>query len=138
MNQIALTTKQVLCGAKLIKKKQAILGTTGLNIVIDNPESVVEVVNSIISDDLTLLFTEQSNLQHSQNAQQWKVSPKTPKWSSITQRMRKILGIIISMGQVRKDNIKDYWSTDPTFSTHPFFLTLQIETIFNLFHIKTD
>jgi hypothetical protein len=83
---------------KTDKKNQAILGTTVFNIVIDNPESVVEIVNSIISGDLILLFTEQSNLQHSQNAQQWKVLPKTLKWSSITQRMRKILGIIISMG----------------------------------------
>jgi hypothetical protein len=101
-------------------KNQTILGTSGLNIEIDNPESVVEVMNSITSDDLILLFTEQSNLQHSQDAQQWKVSPKTLKWSSITQRMRKILGIIISMGQVRKEYIKDNWSTGPTIST-PIF-----------------
>ena len=45
------------------------LGTTGLNIVIDNPESVVEVVSSVIGDDLILLLTEQSNLYHSQNAE---------------------------------------------------------------------
>jgi len=40
--------KQVTCGVKLIKKPSTkpFLGTTGLNIVIDNPESVVEVVNS--------------------------------------------------------------------------------------------
>jgi hypothetical protein len=42
-------------------------GTTGLNIVIDNPESVVEVVSSVIGDDLVLLLTEQSNLYYSQN-----------------------------------------------------------------------
>jgi hypothetical protein len=116
VTQIDLMTKQVLRGAKLIKKNQTILGTTGLNMVIDNPESVVEVVNSITSDDLILLFNEQSNLQHSQNAQQWKVSPETLKWPSITQRRKKILGIIISTGQVRKDNIKDNWSTDLTVS----------------------
>jgi hypothetical protein len=45
--------------------------------------------------------------------------------------MRKILGLIISMGQVIKDNITDYWSTDPTVST-PFIFTL-IETVLNLF-----
>jgi len=54
-------------------------GTTGLNIIIDNPESIVEVVSSIIDDDLTLLLTEQSNLYHSQNAEKWKISPKTLK-----------------------------------------------------------
>lgn len=49
-------------------KNHTILGTTGLNIAIDNPESADKVMNSIISDDLILLFTEQSNLQHSRIA----------------------------------------------------------------------
>jgi len=34
--------------------------------------------------------------------------------------MRKFLGLVILMGQVRKENIRDYWSTDPTIST-PIF-----------------
>jgi hypothetical protein len=46
---------------------EPILGTTVLNMVIDNPESVVEVVRSVVGDDLILLFTEQSNLYHCQN-----------------------------------------------------------------------
>ena len=40
-------------------KKQSndpFLGTTGLNIVIDNPESVAEVVSSIIGDELKQLL----------------------------------------------------------------------------------
>jgi len=66
-----------------------------------------------------LLLTEQSNLYHTQNAEKWKVSPKTLKWSNITpEEMRKFLGVIILMGQVRKENIREYWSTDPTISTH--------------------
>ena len=59
------------------------LGTTSLNIVIDNPESFVEVMNSVTGDDFILLLTEQSNLYHSQNAEKWKVSPKTLKRSII-------------------------------------------------------
>jgi hypothetical protein len=95
------------------------LGTAGLNIVIDNPESVVEDVSSIIGEDVILLLTEQSNLYHAQNFKKWKVSPKTLKWSNITlEEMRKFLGLIILMGQVRKENRRGYWSTDP------FFLTL--------------
>jgi len=113
--------KQVMCGIKLIKKpsNEPFLGTTNLNIVIDNPESVVEVVSSIIGDDLMLLRTEQSNLYHSQNAEKWKVLPITLKWSTITPvEMIKFLGLVILMGQVRKENVRDYWSTDPTISTH--------------------
>jgi len=87
--------KQVMCGVKLIKKpsNEPFLGTTGLNIVIDNPESVVEVASSIIGDDLILLHTEQSNLYHSQNAEKWDVSPKTLKWSNTTpEEMRELFG----------------------------------------------
>jgi len=39
------------------------------------------------------------------------------KWPNITpDKMRKCWGLIILMGQVRKENIRDYWSTDPTIS----------------------
>ena len=63
--------KQVMCGVKLIKKpsNEPFLGTTGLNIVIDNPESVAKVVSLITDDDLLLLLTEQFNLYHSQNTE---------------------------------------------------------------------
>ena len=106
------------------------LGTTALNIVIDNPESVAEIVSSIIGDELIQLLTEQSNLYHSQNAKKLNVSPKTLKWSNITpEEMRKFLG------QVRKENIRNYWSTGPTISTPifpyttpsiPFFVTVYL------------
>jgi len=88
--------KQVICGVKLLKKKpcnEPFLGTTGLNIVIDNPESIVEVVSSITGDNLILLLTEQSNLYHSQNAEKRDVLPKTLKWPNITpEEMRKLFG----------------------------------------------
>jgi len=74
-----------------------------VNIVNDNPESVVEVVSSVIGYDLIPLPTEQSNLYHSQNAEKWKVSPKTLKWSNITpEEMRKFLGLRVLIGQVGK------------------------------------
>ena len=37
-------------------------GSTGVNIVIDNPESVVEVMSSVIGANLMELLSEQSNL----------------------------------------------------------------------------
>ena len=72
-----------------------------------------------------LLFTEQANLYRTQNAEKWKVSPKTLNCSNITtEEMRKFLGLIILMGQVRKENIRDYWSNDPTISTPIFPRTM--------------
>jgi hypothetical protein len=67
--------KQGMCGLKLMKKtsNKPFLGTTGLNVVINNPELVAEVVSSTICDDLTQLFTEQFNLYRCQDAQQCKI-----------------------------------------------------------------
>jgi hypothetical protein len=86
VNQRALMIKQIMCGVKLIKKpsNEPVIGTTGLNKVIDNPESVVEVVSLVIGVDLIRLLTEQSNIYHSENVQKWKVLPETLKWFNIT------------------------------------------------------
>jgi len=70
-------TSDVWCKTNKKPSNEPFLGTTGLNVVIDNPESLVEVVSSVIGEDLILLLTEQCNLYHSQNAEKWKVSPKT-------------------------------------------------------------
>jgi Uma2 family endonuclease len=58
--------------------------------VFDYPNIVIEVVNPVIGDELTQLYTDQSNLYHSQNAQQWKISPKTLKFYNITTSWMKI------------------------------------------------
>jgi len=64
----------------------------------------------------------------------WKVSPKTLKWSIVTpEETRKLLG------QVRKENIRDYWSTDPTISTPIFPLTMsrnRFESIWQAWHFS--
>jgi len=96
-------------------------------------------MSSITGDDLILLLTEQS-LYHSQNGEKWKVSPKTLKWSNITPKeMRKFLGLIILIGQVRKENIRGYWSTDPTMSTLIFPRTVSknhFESIWQAWHFS--
>jgi len=118
-------TSDVWCKTDKKPSNEPFLGTTGLNIVNDNPESVVEVMSSIIGDHFIQLLTEKSNLYHSQNAEKWKVSPKTWKWANITpEEMRKFWGLIILKGQVRKENIRDYWSTDLTISTPIFPRTM--------------
>jgi hypothetical protein len=83
-------TSDVWCTTDKKPSNEPILRTTVLHIVVDNPESVVEVVSSVIDDDLIQLLTEQSNLCRSQNAQKWKVSSQTLKLSNITaEEMRK-------------------------------------------------
>jgi len=72
--------------------------------------------------------------------EKWKVSPKTLKWSIITpEEMRKLLGLIILMGQVRKEYTRDYWSTDPTISTPIFLHTMswkRLESAWQAWHFS--
>jgi len=104
--QRALAIKQV---TDKKQRNEPFLGSTGLDIMTDNPESVVEVMSSITGDDLIQLLIQQSNLYHIQNALKWKVSPKKLKWSNIPpEEMRIFLGLIILMRQLRKENTGDY------------------------------
>jgi hypothetical protein len=52
-----------------------------------------------------------------ENADKWKVSPISFKWTAITtaemKGKKKFLGLLLLMDHVRKDNVKDR-STDPT------------------------
>jgi hypothetical protein len=52
----------MLCKTDNKLSNEHFLGITGRNIITDNPEFVVEVVSSIIGDNLMQLLTEQSNL----------------------------------------------------------------------------
>jgi hypothetical protein len=102
----------------------------------------------VIGDDLVELFAEQSNLYHRQNVDKWKMSPKSLKWTDISKsEMKKFLGLILLMSQVRKDNLEDYWSTDPTIAAPVFSRTMsrnRFEAIWQAWHfddnsqLKTD
>jgi hypothetical protein len=98
-----------------------------VNVAIGDPSDGTQVVSAVIGDDHLQLFTEQSNLYHKQNVEKWKSSLKSLKWTDITSaEMEKFLGRILLMGQVRKDNVKDFWSTDPTITTSIFSQTMSI------------
>ena len=55
--------------------------------------------------------------------------------------MRKFLGLISLMGQVRKENIRHYWSTDPKISTPIFHHTVRMnrfESIWQTWHFSDN
>jgi hypothetical protein len=78
----------VLCKTGKKPSNEHFHRSAGLNVIIHNPESVTEVVSAIIQ-----LFTEQSNMYQSQNAQQWKVFSDFLKWSDVTPKeVKKFFG----------------------------------------------
>jgi hypothetical protein len=55
--------------------------------------------------------------------------------------MKKFLGLILLMGQVGKDNMKDYWSTDPTITAPVFLQTMSrnhFEAIWQAWHFSDN
>jgi len=55
--------------------------------------------------------------------------------------MKELVGLVILMGQVRKENIRDYWFTDLTISTSIFPRTMsrnRFESIWQAWHFSDN
>ncbi|XP_025160017.1 piggyBac transposable element-derived protein 5-like [Harpegnathos saltator] len=85
--------------------------TSSVNTLPQDQENVWEIVQLFLGNDLFELFVTETNRYHSQVVNRYK-EYKTLRWVDVTvTEMKKFLGLIILMGQIRKDDIYDYWST---------------------------
>jgi hypothetical protein len=76
---------------------ETFLGSRGLNLILDNPVSVTEVVIAGIGDELLQLFTDQPNLYQSHNSHQCRILPETVKSLTYHFMDENFLGLIILM-----------------------------------------
>lgn len=81
--------------------------------------SQYESVSSFSDELFEMLWKELSNYLN-EIAMNHRTPSKTKNLSPVTQDIKKFLGLIILMGQTRKDILKDYWSTEP-FTCIPLF-----------------
>ncbi|XP_046828834.1 uncharacterized protein LOC124428617 [Vespa crabro] len=74
------------------------------------------VTNLFFGEELFEMFCKELCSYHDQTAMRRKTPSRTLKWSPVTPKdMKKFLGLIILMSQTKKDNCKDYWSTEPLY-----------------------
>lgn len=99
------------------------IAESGPKILPANKQSIKEIVEMFIGNDLFQLMVNESNIYYHQNEDKMCNGKKMPKWRDVSLAdMKKFLGLIILMGQVKKDRKGDYWSLEfytktPSFST---------------------
>ncbi|XP_047360348.1 piggyBac transposable element-derived protein 4-like isoform X2 [Vespa velutina] len=100
-------------------------GSPGPNIFPKDTQSVEDIVELYIGNDLFEYISNETNKYYSQNCNKRKLDKKNPKFVDVTAlELRKWFGLVILMGIVKKARIDDYWSTNPLIDTPIFRKTM--------------
>lgn len=96
-------------------------GNSGVKVFPRNAENISDVVDLFIDDDFFQLLVTETNRYYMQNMHKYKRVKSTKQWRDTTiTEIKKFLALNILMGQVKKNNVNDYWTTDPYMET-PIF-----------------
>ncbi|XP_025162453.1 piggyBac transposable element-derived protein 4-like [Harpegnathos saltator] len=100
-------------------------GSPGPNIFPKDTQSLEDIVELYIGNDLFEYISNETNKYYSQNFNRRKLDKKNAKFVDVTApELRKWFGLAILMGIVKKARIDDYWSTNPLIDTPIFRKTM--------------
>ncbi|XP_068618055.1 piggyBac transposable element-derived protein 4-like [Battus philenor] len=100
-------------------------GSSGPNIFPKDTQSVQDIVELYIRNDIFEYISNETNKYYSQNCNTRKLDKKNAKFVDVTApELRKWFGLAILMGTVKKARIDDYWSTNPLIDTPIFRKTM--------------
>lgn len=86
--------------------------------------NVKEAVDCIFGNEFFEIISEETNRYYLQNIRKYKSNSRQGNWRIVScSEIKKVFGIFILMGQIRKDKIKEYWSVNPYLVT-PIFSKL--------------
>ncbi|EQB59787.1 ac transposable element-derived protein 4 [Vairimorpha apis BRL 01] len=110
------------------------LGQSGV-FVPYNSQSVMDAVKLFIGDDLFEYMVTETNRYHAQNIELFRDSANSVKWKDVTVvELKKMMGLLLLMGKVRKDTRDEYLSTDNTMSTPIFAEVMSRDRFRQIWH----
>jgi len=103
--------------------------------------SPIEFFQQLITDSLIDTFVSETNRFAEQFLRKMTLKSKSRAHNWSHTEMKKFLGLLLTMGMVKKSLIADYWSTDPILSTPVFNASMprdRFELLLKFWHFSDN